>query len=147
MTNTKIPNREPLNRKLREFWFIAKGLASTSHPLVAHIVPIRRCNLTCGYCNEYDDFSKCIALDIMKQRIDHLAKLGLAILVFSGSEPLMHKELDDMIAYTRSKGIMVGLITNGYLLSPDRIKRLNQAGLDYMQISIDNIQPDEVSMK
>jgi MoaA/NifB/PqqE/SkfB family radical SAM enzyme len=39
------------------------------------------------------------------------------------------------------------LITNGYLLTPDRIQRLNRAGLDHLQISIDNVQPDNVSMK
>ena len=39
------------------------------------------------------------------------------------------------------------MITNGYLLMPDRIKRLNDAGLDHMQISIDNVMPDEVSKK
>ena len=39
------------------------------------------------------------------------------------------------------------MITNGYLLMPDRIQRLNKAGLDHMQISIDNVMPDEVSKK
>ena len=43
--------------------------------------------------------------------------------------------------------MMAGLITNGYLLSPKRIEGLNRAGLDYLQISIDNIEPDEVSKK
>ena len=43
--------------------------------------------------------------------------------------------------------MMAGLITNGYLLSPKRIQALNDAGLDYMQISIDNVEPDEVSKK
>src|SRR5262249_14410368 len=47
----------------------------------------------------------------------------------------------------RSHGIISGLITNGYLLTPQRIQQLNDAGLDHLQISIDNVQPDEVSMK
>jgi MoaA/NifB/PqqE/SkfB family radical SAM enzyme len=42
---------------------------------------------------------------------------------------------------------MAGLISNGYYFTPDRIKRLNQAGLDHLQISIDNVEPDEVSRK
>ena len=42
---------------------------------------------------------------------------------------------------------MCTLITNGYFLTPDRIRRLNRAGLDYLQISIDNVQPDDVSKK
>ena len=43
--------------------------------------------------------------------------------------------------------MIAGMITNGYLLTADRIKRLNDAGLDHMQISIDNVMPDEVSKK
>ena len=39
------------------------------------------------------------------------------------------------------------MITNGYLLNVERIERLNRAGLDHMQISIDNVHPDEVSKK
>lgn len=142
-----VKTRAAWQRKVRELKFIAKGLTSTSHPLVAHIIPIRRCNLSCVYCNEYDDYSKGIALETMKKRIDHLVSLGLSALVFSGGEPLLHSELDEIIAHARKSGLLVGMITNGYLLMPDRIKRLNEAGLDYMQISIDNIQPDEISVK
>lgn len=145
MINSKT--RAAWQRKVRELKFVAKGLASTSHPLVAHIIPIRKCNLSCVYCNEYDDYSKPVALEVMKQRIDHLVKLGLSALVFSGGEPLLHPNLDELISHARQSGLLVGLITNGYLLVPDRIKRLNEAGLDYMQISIDNIQPDEISVK
>ena len=126
---------------------IAKGLASTDHPVMAHIIPIRRCNLACKYCNEYDDFSKPVALEIMKQRIDHLARLGTTIVTLSGGEPLLHPQLDEIIAHMRTYPMLAGLITNGYLLNPERIKRLNQAGLDHLQISIDNVMPDDVSKK
>ncbi|MGC1649695.1 MAG: radical SAM protein, partial [Candidatus Sulfotelmatobacter sp.] len=49
-----------------------RALASTDHPLLAHIIPMRRCNLACTYCNEYDDFSKPVPLDEMYRRIDKL---------------------------------------------------------------------------
>ncbi len=126
---------------------IAKGLVSTDHPIMAHIIPIRRCNLSCEYCNEYDDFSKPVPLDTMKRRIDHLARLGTSIVTISGGEPLLHPELDEIIAHMREYPILAGLITNGYLLTADRIQRLNRAGLDHLQISIDNVMPDEVSKK
>jgi len=126
---------------------IAKGLASTDHPIMAHIIPIRRCNLSCEYCNEYDDFSKPVPLDTMKRRIDHLARLGTSIVTISGGEPLLHPKLDEIIAHMREYPILAGLITNGYLLTADRIQRLNRAGLDHLQISIDNVMPDEVSKK
>ena len=47
----------------------------------------------------------------------------------------------------RRRGAIATLITNGYLLTVERIRRLNRAGLDYMQISIDNVNPDETSKK
>ncbi len=135
------------HRKLREFRMIAKGLASTRHPLLAHIIPIRRCNLACTYCNEFDDFSKPVPTDEMMRRIDRLGAMGTSIITISGGEPLLHPELDAIITRIRHNGILAGLITNGYLLVAERIERLNRAGLEYLQISIDNVQPDDVSKK
>src|SRR5690349_20160982 len=135
------------HRKVREFRMVAKGFASTRHPLLVHIIPMRRCNLSCTYCNEYDDFSKPVPIAVMKGRIDHLHRLGTTIVTISGGEPLLHPELDDLIRYIRSKGIIRGMITNGYLLTADRIEKLNRAGLDHMQRSIDNVMPDDVSKK
>ena len=136
-----------MHLRVREIRMIAGGLASTSHPIDAHIIPMRRCNLACAYCNEYDDSSKPVPLDTMNQRLDHLAKLGTAIITISGGEPLLHPELDSIIARVRHHGMIAGMITNGYLLTADRVKRLNRAGLDHLQISIDNVMPDEVSKK
>jgi MoaA/NifB/PqqE/SkfB family radical SAM enzyme len=134
-------------RRIRELKMIAHGVASTDHPILAHIIPIRRCNLACEYCNEYDDFSKPVPLAEMKTRVDHLARLRTAIVTLSGGEPLLHPELDDIIAHIRRRGMIAGMITNGYLLVAERIERLNRAGLDHLQISIDNVMPDEVSKK
>jgi MoaA/NifB/PqqE/SkfB family radical SAM enzyme len=133
--------------KVRELASIASAVASTSHPYMAHIVPMRRCNLACTYCNEYDDFSDAVPLDEMLRRIDHLGRLGTSVITISGGEPLLHPELDQIIARIRKTGAIAGMITNGYLLMPERIERLNKAGLDHMQISIDNVMPDEVSKK
>jgi MoaA/NifB/PqqE/SkfB family radical SAM enzyme len=66
---------------------------------------------------------------------------------FSGGEPMLHPDLDQLIRHIRSRGMMAGLITNGYFLMPNRIQELNEAGLDFLQISIDNVEPDEVSKK
>jgi MoaA/NifB/PqqE/SkfB family radical SAM enzyme len=136
-----------LNRRVREWRMIARGVTSKDHPVMAHIIPIRRCNLSCTYCNEYDDFSKPVPAAVMIERLDQLADLGTTIITFSGGEPLLHPELDGLIAHIRTRGIIACLITNGYLLTPQRIRQLNDAGLDHMQISIDNVMPDEVSKK
>jgi MoaA/NifB/PqqE/SkfB family radical SAM enzyme len=135
------------NRTRRELSIVARALLSTSHPVMAQIVPMRRCNLSCAYCNEYDEVSKPVALETVFSYIDKLAELGTSIVTISGGEPLMHPELDQVIRRIRSHGMLAGMITNGYLLVPERIQRLNKAGLDHMQISIDNVTPDDVSMK
>ena len=135
------------SRKVREISLVTHALASTRHTVMAQIVPMRRCNLSCAYCNEYDDVSKPVPLDEMIRRIDHLARLGTSIITISGGEPLLHPDLDPIIARIRHHGRMAGMIANGYLLVPERIPRLNKAGLDHLQISIDNVNPDEISKK
>jgi MoaA/NifB/PqqE/SkfB family radical SAM enzyme len=136
-----------VNTRLKEWRMIAWGLASADHPVLAHVIPIRRCNLSCTYCNEYDEVSKPVPLEEMLRRVDHLAKLGTTIITQSGGEPLLHPELDQIIARVRSHGVLAGMITNGYLLTRERIERLNRAGLEHLQISVDNVMPDETSKK
>ncbi len=132
---------------IREWKMVAKALIFQGHPMLVHIIPMRRCNLSCAYCNEYDDVSKPVETEIMFQRIGQLAALGTSIITISGGEPLMHPELESIIAEIRRRGMLAGVITNGYLLSRKRILSLNEAGLEHLQISIDNVEPDETSMK
>jgi MoaA/NifB/PqqE/SkfB family radical SAM enzyme len=134
-------------RKVRELAMVGRALASTGHPVLAQVIPMRFCNLSCGYCNEYDKVSEPVPIEEMNRRIDHLGRLGTAMVGISGGEPLTHPQLDDIIRRIRSNGAIAGMITNGYLLNAERIERLNKAGLDHMQISIDNVVPDDVSMK
>jgi len=135
------------NRKVRSLREFVRGLADTAHPLLVHIIPIRRCNIDCAYCNEYDKTSPPVPLDTMYRRVERLAMLGSSVVALSGGEPMLHPDLDEIIRHIRRHGMIAGLITNGYLLSPKRIAALNDAGLDYLQISIDNVEPDEVSKK
>jgi MoaA/NifB/PqqE/SkfB family radical SAM enzyme len=134
-------------RKIRELAMVGRALASTGHPVLAQIVPMRFCNLSCAYCNEYDKVSEPVPLEEMYRRIDHLGRLRTAMIGISGGEPLTHPQLDDIIRRMRRTGAIAGMITNGYLLNVERIERLNRAGLDHMQISIDNLEPDDVSKK
>jgi MoaA/NifB/PqqE/SkfB family radical SAM enzyme len=136
-----------VTRKLRELGSIGSALLSTGHPYMAHIIPMRRCNLACTYCNEFDATSDPVPIEEMERRIDELGRLGTSVITISGGEPLLHLDLDRVIARIRKTGAIAGMITNGYLLMPDRIERLNKAGLDHMQISIDNVMPDAVSKK
>jgi MoaA/NifB/PqqE/SkfB family radical SAM enzyme len=135
------------NRKARSFREFVRGLTHTAHPLLVQIIPTRRCNIDCGYCNEYDKVSAPVPADTLRRRIDKLKELGTSVVAFSGGEPMLHPDLDDLIRHIRAGGMMAGLITNGYFLVPKRIQELNDAGLDFLQISIDNVEPDEVSKK
>jgi len=83
----------------------------------------------------------------MLARIDKLAALGVTVVTISGGEPLLPPQLEDIIRRIRHHGAIATLISNAYLLSPQRIHALNDAGLDYLQISIDNVEPDDTSMK
>lgn len=147
-------NLAPIRRKLRavsrrysEARMFAKAMRFARHPIVAHIIPTRRCNLACAYCNEYDHASQPVAIEQMLGRVDRLAELGTTIITISGGEPLLHPQLDSIISRIRSHGIIPTLITNGYLLNPRRIRSLSRAGLHQLQISIDNTVPDEASKK
>jgi len=135
-------------QRLVRVWKLALGgLWDRNHILLAHAIPMRRCNLSCRYCNEYDQVSDAVPRVDMEARIDRLADLGCVALTFSGGEPMMHPDLPALIARIRERGMIAGLITNGYYLSAERIEELNRAGLEFLQISIDNVTPDEISRK
>ena len=134
-------------RRIRQSRMVARAIKSRHHPILAHIIPMRRCNLSCAYCNEYDKVSDPVPTAEMLRRIQKLAELGTGIITVSGGEPLLHPGLDEILRAIRSHGAIATIITNGYLLTPERIERLNRAGLEHLQISIDNVMPDEVSKK
>ncbi len=126
---------------------VARAVLDRHHPILAQIVPMRRCNLACGYCNEYDKVSKPVPLHDVQRWLDKLAELRTEVVTLSGGEPMLHPDVDAIVAGIRHRGMIAGLITNGYFLQPDRIERLNRAGLQFLQISIDNVKPDDISQK
>jgi len=142
-----MPKASSFSRFTRGVRHTVRAFASTKHPVLVHIVPMRRCNLSCTYCNEYDKTSDPVALGVMLARIDKLAEFGSSVITISGGEPMMHPEIYEIIARIREHGMIAGLISNGYYFQKEKILRLNEAGLDYLQISIDNVNPDEVSKK
>jgi MoaA/NifB/PqqE/SkfB family radical SAM enzyme len=142
-----MPKASSFSRFTRGVRHTIRTFASTKHPVLVHIVPMRRCNLSCTYCNEYDKTSDPVAIDVMLKRIDKLAEFGTSVITISGGEPMMHPEIYEIIDRIRHHGMIAGLISNGYYFQPEKVKKLNEVGLDYLQISIDNVNPDEVSKK
>ena len=122
-------------------------LASPRRPLLVQLVVTRRCNLACGYCSEYDDVSPPVEAPVLERRIDHIARLGTLILTLTGGEPLLHPKLDQLIARASAHGIVCTMISNGYPLTREWIRRLNDAKLSLLQMSVDNMEPNEFSQK
>jgi MoaA/NifB/PqqE/SkfB family radical SAM enzyme len=134
-------------RRAGEVRLFASAMASRAHPVLAQVVVVRRCNLACAYCSEFDRVSRPVPLDEMLRRIDRLGELHSSMIMLTGGEPLLHPGIEAIIARIRRTGAAAAMITNGYLLTPERIDALGRAGLQYLQISIDNVVPDAVSRK
>lgn len=126
---------------------VAAAAIDRDRPLITHLVITRRCNLSCGYCFEYDKVSEPVPTDTLKQRIDHLAALKSVFVTLTGGESLLHPEVAAIVAYVRERGMVPFLNTNGYLLTKQIIAELNAAGLYGLQLSIDNARPNDVSKK
>ena len=124
-----------------------RALVDPHHPILAQIVPMRRCNLAGGYCNEYDKVSKPVPRAAVLGWLDRLAELRTEIVTLSGGEPMLHPDVEAIVAGIRERRMVAGMITNGTYLQPARIEGLNRAGLQYLQISIDNVRPDAMSQK
>jgi MoaA/NifB/PqqE/SkfB family radical SAM enzyme len=136
-----------VTRTLREARLFVRALRSPRHPIAAQMVVTRRCNLACRYCSEFDHASAPVPTAELLRRVDRLADLGTSIITLSGGEPLLHRDLETVVARIRARGAMAVVLTNGFLLTEGRTRALNRAGLDYLQISIDNIEPDARSKK
>lgn len=106
----------------------------------AQLIVTRRCNLSCGYCTEYDNHSSEIPLSVLCERIDALHRLGVAQIALLGGEPLLHDDIDAIVARAGRRS-QTSITTNGFTIRESMIRRLNDAGLDHMQISIDTLRP------
>lgn len=126
---------------------IARAAVDTDKLLAAHMTVTRRCNLRCDYCTEYDSVSPPVPTAVLRQRIDQIADLGAVLVVLTGGESLLHPDIAEVVAYANERGVTPALNTNGFLLSRKLIEDLNQAGLYAMQLSIDSLVPNAVTMK
>jgi MoaA/NifB/PqqE/SkfB family radical SAM enzyme len=148
MTHVNAMTTRPLrSRRLGIALDLVSAAFDTTRPLVTNLIITRRCNLSCGYCFEYDKVSPPIPLATLRERIDHLARLRAVFVTLTGGESLLHPDADALVAYVRERGMTPFLNTNGFLLTVDWIERLNRAGLHALQISVDNVHPNATSKK
>ncbi len=110
-------------------------------PIDAQLIVTRRCNLSCGYCAEYDNSSEPVPLEDLYRRIDALHRLGSANITLLGGEPLMHPDVAEIVAYAGRRS-NTSIVTNGFLLRNGVIEKLNEAGLNNLTVSIDALHAD-----
>jgi MoaA/NifB/PqqE/SkfB family radical SAM enzyme len=113
-------------------------------PIEAQLIVTRRCNLSCGYCFEYDNSSAPVPLEDLCRWIDVLHRFKVVHITLLGGEPLMHPQVADIVAYGRRHST-VSITTNGFLVSDQMIEKLNGAKLSHMQISLDTSKPDSTN--
>jgi MoaA/NifB/PqqE/SkfB family radical SAM enzyme len=117
------------------------GALLARRPIYTQLVVTRRCNLSCGYCSEYDQVSPAVPVDELRKRIDALHRLRAFHICMHGGEPLLHPSIGELVAYAARKS-QVSLITNGLLLTDEIIDALDAAPLFAMQVSVDALAPD-----
>jgi len=117
-------------------------------PFLAQLVVTRRCNLACGYCNEYDHVSDPVPLATLTTRLADLKRLGTMTVEFTGGEPMLNPDLFQAVQTATRMGFWRRmLISNATLLTNDAIRSLNDAGLTDLQVSLDGVHPNPVSHK
>lgn len=116
-------------------------------PINVQLVVTRRCNLACGYCNEYDHKSLPVPLEDLKKYFKKLGELGTISLTFSGGEPLLHPQIVEVVKEAKKYVPSVSLITNAYLLTEQMVEEFNRAGLSGVQISVDGVEPNKTTVK
>jgi Fe-coproporphyrin III synthase len=104
----------------------------------------KRCNLKCVHCyaqaKEETYAGDELSTDEGKQLIDGLARFGSPVILFSGGEPLLRKDLPELIGYATQKGMRAVISTNGTLITEEKARVFAQLSLSYIGVSIDGIE-------
>lgn len=103
----------------------------------------RRCNLKCVHCYAHakdQDFKNELSTDEGKALIDDLAQFGAPVMLFSGGEPLMRKDLVELADYAVKRGMRAVISTNGTLITKEKARQLKEVGLSYVGISLDGLE-------
>ncbi len=116
-------------------------------PLQCSLYVTDRCNLDCSYCTEYDNSRPHPKLEDLKQWIKKIRDLGTMRMALVGGEPLVHPDIVEIVRYCRELGFATSLTTNGFLLTREKLKQLEEAGLQVMQISVDRMTPSAITKK
>ncbi len=104
---------------------------------------IRRCNLTCKHCYSISadrDFPGELSTSEVFQVMDDLRAFGVPVLILSGGEPLLRRDIFEVSRRAKTMGFYVGLSTNGTLIDERNIDAIDDLGYDYVGVSIDGMR-------
>jgi MoaA/NifB/PqqE/SkfB family radical SAM enzyme len=135
------------NRHLPERFGIKEG--AEQFPLMVVLSMSYVCNARCPQCpytqsdirETYED-ALFMSQELFKKIADECGQYGSYLRLSGGGEPLLHPQMLELIEYAKNAGARVGLITNGSLLTPERVDRLLKAGTDMIEVSVDAADPE-----
>ena len=116
--------------------------SSDKRPVVVWNIT-RRCNLKCVHCYAHAKnipFDNELSTTEGKKLIDDLAEFGVPVILFSGGEPLVRKDLPELADYAVKKGMRAVISTNGTMITPQTARTLKDIGLSYVGISLDGME-------
>lgn len=119
-------------------WHLNYYLLKKPRPLACGIYITNRCNLRCQMCNLWrNPKKKTISFPLYRNIIDDLERLGCYYVSLSGGEPLLVRDLDQRLFYTKKRIPYVHMVTNGFQIDESRAKKLAKTGIDEISISLD----------
>lgn len=104
----------------------------------------RSCNLKCVHCysqSQCQHYENELTTDEGKRLIDSLAAFGAPVVLFSGGEPLMRRDLFELVGHATKAGMRAVISTNGTLITPETAARLKELNLSYAGVSLDGMEP------
>jgi len=112
-----------------------------SHPILCNYYVTYRCNATCSFCDIWEKPSPYVTLENVRENFKSLKKLGVKIIDFTGGEPLLHRQLDQLLAEAKKQGFITTVTSNG-LLFPKYAHKLRGL-IDMLHFSLDSPDRDE----
>jgi pyrroloquinoline quinone biosynthesis protein E len=118
------------------------AMPDLSPPLAALLELTHRCPLQCPYCSNPIELERAkgeLSTGEWMRVLDEAAELGILQVHFSGGEPAVRRDLPDLVAHARRAGLYSNLITSGVTLDVGRVAQLVEAGLDHVQLSMQDV--------
>ena len=128
---------------LRSKFRLMRSLVTKDHPIYAQFYVTARCNLACEQCNiiyANSDVSE-ISIPGVQKIAANLEKIGVSIVLLTGGEPFVRKDLPEIVAAFAKRGIHVRIQTNG-LATEEQLARCVEAGAHDISVSLDSLNPE-----